>query len=155
LFCRGMPVAPHTLLDARDVHLQFRADSIVAAIPPLLGPALVRIAGEAAAESIVADVVKREQEGATKCGPIGLPHTRSAAVDEFVLAVAVNPDGVIAGDAEPRIMFAFVSPAARRQEHLNLLAALARLSQNAAVVDQIVRATSPEQVVETLRALSF
>jgi mannitol/fructose-specific phosphotransferase system IIA component (Ntr-type) len=140
------------LLDARDIHLRFRAPSVVEAIPALLQPALSRRLDEATVRSIIDDVVKRETEGTTNCGPLGLPHARSNAVDDFVLSIGVNSEGMIAGQREPRILFAFVSPAARRQEHLNFLAALARISQNPAIVEQIVRAVTPEQVIEAIRS---
>ena len=139
-------------LDVRDIHLRFRAASVIDAIPPLLQPALSRRLDESTVRSIINDVVKRETEGTTNCGALGLPHTRSDAVHDFVLSIGVNAEGVIAGQSEPRIMFAFVSPAAGRQEHLNFLAALARLSQNPALVEQIVLAVTPEQVIEAIRS---
>jgi len=139
------------LLDARDVQLGFRANSVVDAIPLLLRPALARRVDDATAQAIIDAAIKRESEGATMCGALVLPHARTSAVNDFVLTVAANPQGVIAGQAEPRIMFAFVSPASKRQEHLNLLAALARLSQNPGVVRQVVEATTSGRVIEILR----
>jgi mannitol/fructose-specific phosphotransferase system IIA component (Ntr-type) len=145
-------IAISEFLDVRDVHLHFRAASVIDAISPLLQPALSRQLDEPAVRSIINDVVKRETDGTTNCGPLGLPHARSEAVKDFVLSIGVNAEGVIAGQSEPRIMFAFVSPAAGRQDHLNFLAALARLSQNPALLEQIVRALTPEQVIESIRS---
>jgi mannitol/fructose-specific phosphotransferase system IIA component (Ntr-type) len=140
------------LLDARDVHLGFRAGSVIEAIPLLLGPALERRFDAATTQSIIDDAIKRELEGTTHCGALALPHARSAAVADFMLTMGANRDGVIEGQAEPRIIFAFISPAPKRQEHLTLLAALARLSQNPGVVRRLVEAVSREDVVETLRS---
>lgn len=144
-------IAVPELLDVRDVHLGFRASSVLDAIPLLLRPALARRVDDATAQSIIDAAIKRESEGATMCGPLGLPHARTNAIDDFLLAVAANPRGVIDDQAEPRIMFAFVSPASKRQEHLNLLAALARLSQNPGIVQKVVDAGAPGEVLDILR----
>lgn len=145
-------VAVPEILDVRDIHLGFRAGSVIDAIPMLLLPPLERRFDRATAQTIVEDAVKREREGTTNCGALALPHARVAAVSDFVVTVGANSAGVIEGQAEPRIIFAFISPASKRQEHLTLLASLARLSQNANVVRQVIEAKAPEDVIDTLRA---
>ena len=87
------------------------------------------------------------------CGPVALPHARHSAVRRFVLSLGINAGGVIEGHAEPRLIIAFVSPEAKRDDHLRLLATLARLSQNRAVVDQLTSATTAEQIAEILGAV--
>ncbi|HEY6842633.1 MAG TPA: PTS sugar transporter subunit IIA [Thermoanaerobaculia bacterium] len=141
------------VLRAADIHVGFRAPSVVDAIPLLLRPALVRrnIDGRTV-EDVVAGAVRREQDTSTRCGPLGLPHTRSTAVDDFVIALGANPDGVIEGEPQPRVIFAFVSPENRREQHLQLLAALARLSQNEWIVEKIAGASTADQVIDALRA---
>ena len=59
---------------------------------------------------------------------------------------------MIAGRPEPRLMFAFVSPEDRRDQHLQLLAKLAKLSQNESIIERIAGATRGEDVLEILRA---
>jgi len=46
-----------------------------------------------------------------------------------------------------------ISPEGKREQHLQLLASLARLSQNPKVVDQIAAASSADQVIETMRRI--
>ena len=139
-------------LRADDIHLRFSAPSVIDAIPLLLRPALARRIGDRnVAEQIIEAAVKREGETSTRCGSLSLPHTRSTAVPAFVLALGSNAAGVI-GEPEPRLIFAFVSPEAQRDQHLQLLATLARLSQNSRMVASIAAATSAGEVIQLLGA---
>lgn len=138
-------------LRVEDVHLNFRARSVVDAIPLLLGPALEHHVSDASRHEILAAVMRRELETATLCGTLSLPHARHELVKHFVVSAGINPAGVIEGKAEPRIMFAFVSPEKKREEHLHFLASLARLSQNRQLIDQIAGAADAEQVLAALR----
>jgi mannitol/fructose-specific phosphotransferase system IIA component (Ntr-type) len=140
------------LFHADDVHVRFRADSVIDAIPVLLRPALTRrIHDRDSVERIVEAAIKREEETSTRCGSLYLPHARSASLDDFILALGANTDGVLRGQPEPRLIVAFASPEGRREQHLQLLATLARLSQNAAVVEKIADASGGEEVLQILR----
>ena len=139
-------------LRADDVHLQFSAPSVIEAIPLLLRPALERrIRDRSVVAQIIDSAVKREGETSTRCGSLSLPHARSSAVPSFILALGTNAAGVI-GEPEPRLIFAFVSPEAQRDQHLQLLATLARLSQNTRMVGAIAGAASAEEVLQMLGA---
>ena len=139
-------------LNSADIHLSFQAPSLVEAIPLLLRPALTRRIHDATVvNTIVEAAVKREQESSTMCGTLSLPHARSSHVDAFIIALGANRDGAISGHANPRLIFAFASPDGKREQHLQLLASLARLSQNPKIVDEIVGASSAEQVLGALR----
>ncbi|HUJ15191.1 MAG TPA: PTS sugar transporter subunit IIA [Thermoanaerobaculia bacterium] len=141
------------LLRADDIHLNFQAASVVDAIPLLLRPALTRrVKDSATVERAIDAAIAREHDTPTRCGPLGLPHARSSGVGEFIVALGANPAGVIAGQPQPRLIFAFVSPEELREQHLQLLAALARLSQNEWIVEKIAAASTPGQVFEALRA---
>ena len=141
------------LLRADDVHLHFQSASVVEAIPLLLRPALERrVHNRDISEAIIDAAVKREEDTPTRCGPLSLPHARSSSVADFILALGANASGVLAGRPEPRLMFAFVSPEDRRDQHLQLLAKLAKLSQNEWIVEKIAGANSGEDVLEILRA---
>jgi len=140
------------LLRSDDVHLHFAANSVIDAIPLLLRPALERRLHDSnVVDQIVDAAVKREADTSTRCGSLSLPHARSSAISDFIVSLGANSGGVITGFPEPRLIFAFVSPEGRREQHLQLLAALARLSQNARVVDEIAGATNADQVLDTLR----
>ncbi|HYS55439.1 MAG TPA: PTS sugar transporter subunit IIA [Thermoanaerobaculia bacterium] len=141
------------LLDRGDIQLHFQAGSVAEAIPLLLRTALMRRVHDASVVSEIVDAaVKREQEISTMCGAVSLPHARSSKLDNFVLALGANAEGTIAGRRDPRLIFAFVSPEGKREQHLQLLASLARLSQNPKVVDQIAAASGADQVIEALRS---
>ena len=141
------------LLDLEDVHVEFQAASVIDAVPILLRPALTRrgIAPQAI-EDVLNAVTRREHETATICGSLVLPHARCADVHDFVFAIGANASGVVAGSPEPRLILAFVSPDQKREQHLQLLASLARLSQNAPVVSEIAGAGTAEQIIDALRA---
>ncbi len=140
------------LLRADDVHLHFQSASVVEAIPLLLRPALERrVHNRDISEAIIDAAVKREEDTPTRCGPLSLPHARSSSVADFILALGANATGVLAGRPEPRLMFAFVSPEDRRDQHLQLLAKLAKLSQNEWIVEKIAGAKRGEDVLEILR----
>lgn len=140
------------LLRVDDVHVRFHADSVLDAIRALLRPALERrIHDHSTVENIVDAAVKREQETSTRCGSLWLPHARSSALSEFILALGANSSGVISGEPQLRLMFAFASPEGRREQHLQLLATLARLSQNERTVEKIAGAANGSEVLEILR----
>jgi len=132
-------------LDRADIHLHFKAASVVEAIPELLQPALARrIANPQVVKDIVDAAVRREEETSTMCGVVSLPHARSADIDRFIVTLGVHDDG------RPRLIFAFVSPDAKREQHLQLLASLAKISQNPTVVDSIAAASSADQVIDVM-----
>jgi mannitol/fructose-specific phosphotransferase system IIA component (Ntr-type) len=140
------------LLRADDVHVHFVAASVVEAIPLLLRPALERrVHNRDISDAIIEAAVRREEDTPTRCGPLSLPHARSSSVSDFILALGANATGVLAGRPEPRLMFAFVSPEERREQHLQLLAKLAKLSQNESIIERIAGATRGEDVLEILR----
>lgn len=140
-------------LDRDDIHLQFRAGSVVEAIPRLLEPSLSRrLHDPQLVSSIVAAAVKREEDTPTMCGALALPHARSATLQNFILAVGVNAAGTIEGQQNPRLIFAFASPEGKREQHLQLLALLARLSQNSKVLDQLATASTADEVIAVLRS---
>ncbi|HEX9407900.1 MAG TPA: PTS sugar transporter subunit IIA [Thermoanaerobaculia bacterium] len=141
------------LLHVDDIHFDFRAASIIEAIPLLLRPALER-RGEhrQRIDEIIASAIRREEDTPTRCGPLALPHARHAGVADFILSLGVNSAGILPGHPEPRLVFAFVSPEERREQHLQLLASLARLSQNEWIVEKIAGASAADQVVDALRS---
>jgi mannitol/fructose-specific phosphotransferase system IIA component (Ntr-type) len=141
-------IALTDLLDLRDIHLNFEAGSVIEAIPLLLRPPLMRrLHDESVVNTIIDAAIAREKESATLCGTLALPHARHPALDDFVVSLAITAAG-----GNPRLIFAFASPQGKREQHLQLLASLARLSQNASLVDQIASATSADQVLDALRS---
>ena len=134
------------LLTADDVVFGIRAADIGAAAASLLRITLPRHGIEPAeTERLVQAVLARERETPTLCGAIAIPHARDARVAEFLVAIGINRE------ATPRVLIAFLSPEARRAEHLDLLARLARLSRDNAAITAIAAATTAEAVLEVIR----
>ncbi|HEV8433429.1 MAG TPA: PTS sugar transporter subunit IIA [Thermoanaerobaculia bacterium] len=96
-------------------------------------------------------VILREREISTNCGPAAIPHARDKSVRHFIGAIAANPDGVIEGSKEPKVIFAFLSPEPQRDEHLALLRSLSALARDTAVIDAIANAKSGDDVVALLK----
>jgi mannitol/fructose-specific phosphotransferase system IIA component (Ntr-type) len=100
---------------------------------------------------LIAAVVARENEISTNCGAAAIPHARDASIRHFIGAIAVNPDGVVEGAPEPRVVFAFLSPEPQRDEHLALLRSLSALARDTAIIDAIANAKSGDDVVALLK----
>ncbi len=140
------------LLTANDVVFGIRGPDIAAVAAQLLRQTLPHHGfAPTEVERLVAAVIARERETPTLCGAIAIPHARDARVKEFLVAIAINRGGVTQSAGAPRVLIAFLSPEARRAEHLDLLARLARLSRDNAAISAIAAATSAEAVLEVIR----
>jgi mannitol/fructose-specific phosphotransferase system IIA component (Ntr-type) len=140
------------LLTADDVVFGIRESDVGAAAARLLRTTLPHHGfASAEAERLVAAVLARERETPTLCGAIAIPHARDTQVSQFIVAIAVNPAGVIEGVGAPRVLIAFLSPEAQRSEHLDLLARLARLSRDHAAISAMAAATDTKGVLEVIR----
>lgn len=141
------------LIEPGDIAIGVHAPDIGTAAAQLLRETLPR-RGFAAAdiERIVAEVLEREHEAPTLCGTIAIPHARDAELQSFVAAIGVNATGIVDGSPTPKVMIVFISPEAKRGEHLALLASLARFGRDAASVTSMAAAKSVEDVVRSIRA---
>ena len=102
-------------------------------------------------EDLYADAMAREGKTATGVpGGIAIPHCRSAAVTQPSLAMAriKPPVGWGAKDGPADIVFFIAAPEGADQEHLQLLAKLARSLIRKDFTASLRSAGSPEQVVE-------
>jgi mannitol/fructose-specific phosphotransferase system IIA component (Ntr-type) len=92
------------LVQPGDVVLGVRAPDVSAAAAQLLEKTLSRRKfPPAEITRLVNAVIERERDASTLCGPIAIPHARDAAIQSFLAAVAINPDGIIEGAASPRV----------------------------------------------------
>ena len=140
------------LLTADDVVFGIRGSDIPDAAAQLLRQTLPRHGYQPPdVARIIDSVIAREREAPTLCGTIAIPHARDARCGSFVAAIGINPEGV-AGTGSPRVLIAFVSPEARRSEHLALLSSLARLARDQAAVDAIAAATEAGPVLDVIHA---
>jgi CBS domain-containing protein len=80
-----------------------------------------------------------------------LPHYRTHAVQELQIALGVAPDGVDASamalESRPRVVALILAPPEAATLYLQVVSALAMLFRDPDVVEQIVRADSPDSVL--------
>lgn len=140
------------LIETRDVAIGLRGGDIADAAAQLLRQTLPRrsIAPDEVRRMVDA-VIAREREIPTTCGAAAIPHARDASIDSFIAAVGTNANGIVEGKPHPRVLIAFLSPAAQRAEHLAFLASLSRLASDARTMDAIAAAAKPDDVVALLK----
>jgi CBS domain-containing protein len=81
-----------------------------------------------------------------------LPHLRTDAVDELVVAMGVSPlplrTAGSTGDATERIVVLVLAPPAAANHYLQMVAALARALRSEGVVERMVAAATPGDILE-------
>jgi PTS system fructose-specific IIA component/PTS system nitrogen regulatory IIA component len=101
------------------------------------------------------DVRKREREMSTGIGKnIGLPHAKTSAVTEPVLALATltNEVDFESIDNQPvKIVFLLATPESMLAEHLKLLGRITRLAGRDEVRRRIMEAATPGEVLALFR----
>lgn len=106
-------------------------------------------------EVFLADILEREKIAPTGIGnEIAIPHARSEAVKDFVIAVGISREGVKFNslDGKPaKLIFLIGTPKSARgtlNTYLNKLSHLSRLLQKEAFKNSLLEASRPEEVVE-------
>jgi mannitol/fructose-specific phosphotransferase system IIA component (Ntr-type) len=141
------------LIEPGDVVIGARSTTVGLAAADILRATLPRRGFSSAdVERFVAAVLEREREAPTLCGAIAIPHARDPQLQQFVAAIGINPAGIIDGPGAPRVLIVFLSPDAKRSEHLALLASLARLGRDTTLVASLAAASTAEDVVRLLHA---
>jgi fructose PTS system EIIA component len=105
-------------------------------------------------EQFLADIEAREQQMPTGLeGGIGIPHCRSAAVTEPSLAFGRSAAGVDFGaeDGPARLIFLIAAPEGGGEEHMTVLAALARRLVRAEFKQALLDATDAVQLAKYVR----
>lgn len=104
-------------------------------------------------DQFLADVTKREEIMATGLpGGIGIPHCRSVAVKEPSLAFGRSAAGIDWGaeDGPATLVFLIAAPEGGGEDHLAILAKLARKLMRADFKDSLRAADSAEEVVRII-----
>lgn len=100
-------------------------------------------------------IVDREQSVSSRIAPqVALPHTLVPGYDKQILAVGYCPTGILwDSPSEPPVTLVVMSLSGEAQagDHIRMLAELARLLRDPAVMVRMSSATSAEQVYEILR----
>jgi len=102
-------------------------------------------------EGFLADVRKREEQMPTGLpGGIGIPHARSAHITEPTLAFARSSKGVDYGaeDGPATLIFLIAAPEGGGDEHLKILAALARKLMRSEFRDSLRGAATEQDIVD-------
>jgi fructose-specific phosphotransferase system IIA component len=104
-------------------------------------------------EGFLEDVRKREEQMATGIpGGIGIPHARSAHVTEPSLVFGRAPDGIDWGaeDGPATLIFLIAAPEGGGDDHLKILAALARRLMRPAFRESLLNAPDAAAVVDVV-----
>ena len=102
-----------------------------------------------------ADVAAREELLPTGIeGGIGIPHARSAGIDEPTVVFGRSTNGIDwgAADGPAHLVFLIAVPEGAGDEHLQILASLSRALMKSEFRDTLLKATDPQVVVDTINA---
>jgi PTS system nitrogen regulatory IIA component len=113
-----------------------------------LATGLVQAGAVPSAETLVAEVMRRESEGSTSVGNgLVIPHARLAGLTDVFLSVATLAEPLAAGGAEGTsvdIVILLVGPVKDTRLMLRVLARLARLVREGAFLEGLRGAATPE-----------
>lgn len=142
------------LLTEKHIHLNLRSDSKEELIDTLIA----MVAGHEKVrdpKQLAEDVRKREREMSTGIGKnIGLPHAKTSAVTEPILALVtlskeVDFDSI---DHQPvKIVFLLATPETMLAEHLKLLGRITRLVGRDEFRRRLIDAATPGEVLSLFR----
>ncbi|MDK1031567.1 MAG: PTS sugar transporter subunit IIA [Planctomycetia bacterium] len=103
----------------------------------------------------VDDIFKREEQGTTGIGNgIAIPHARTDAVDDFVVAVGRSTEGIdfnSIDDKPVHIVILMGTPLVKVQAYLKLLAHMSLLLKGEGFIDRLLAATDASDVLELFR----
>ena len=101
------------------------------------------------------DIFKREDMGSTGIGKrIALPHAKTKAVDELMITFGISKNGISynsVDDENVNIFFMFLCPENKTQEYLKVLARISRLIREDKFVNDLLKATSNQELLELIR----
>ncbi|MGT2785138.1 PTS sugar transporter subunit IIA [Streptococcus merionis] len=104
-------------------------------------------------EEFIEDIYRREAEGQTGIGNyIAIPHSKSAFVNKIGVAIGINKreipwESLDDKGAKVIILFSVGDDTEDAKEHLKLLSLFARKLGNDAVVEQLLKAQSVDDVI--------
>ena len=107
-------------------------------------------------EQGISDVFAREEMGSTGIGKgIALPHAKTKAVDELMITFGISKNGISynsVDDENVNIFFMFLCPENKTKEYLKVLARISRLIREDKFVNDLLKATSNQEILEIIRA---
>jgi nitrogen PTS system EIIA component len=106
-------------------------------------------------EELEKAVFEREMIMSTSIGlGIAIPHVRLKSVTEMTMAVAVIKEGIdyeAFDDLPVRIIIMIAAPEGSHREYLSVLARIALLLKNSTIRNNILKASSPEEIYDLLK----
>ena len=101
------------------------------------------------------DIFVREEIGSTGIGKrIALPHAKTKAVEELIITFGISRNGIAydsLDDENVNIFFMFLCPESKAHEYLRVLARISRLIRENRFVENLLKATSNEEIIEIIR----
>ena len=101
------------------------------------------------------DILAREEMGSTGIGKrIALPHAKTKAVDELIVTFGISRNGIAynsVDDENVNIFFMFLCPENKTREYLKVLARISRLIREEKFVNDLLKATSNQEILELIR----
>ena len=101
------------------------------------------------------DIFIREEIGSTGIGKrIALPHAKTKAVDELIITFGISRNGVVYDSMDGEnvnIFFMFLCPENKAHEYLRVLARISRLIRENKFIENLLKATSNEEIIEIIR----
>lgn len=108
-------------------------------------------------DSVKTSVLKRESESTTAIGMnVAIPHAKSDAVKQPVVAVLQNKHGVDWESLDgtlPKIVFLIVVPNNSNDTHLKLLQRLSKTLMDDATRDRLINADTKDEIYDILKAI--
>lgn len=108
-------------------------------------------------DSVKTSVLKRESESTTAIGMnVAIPHAKSDAVKQPVVAVLQNKHGVNWKSLDgtlPKIVFLIVVPNNSNDTHLKLLQRLSKTLMDDATRDRLINADTKDEIYDILKAI--
>jgi fructose-specific phosphotransferase system IIA component len=108
-------------------------------------------------ERFLKEIFERESVEATAIGNgVAVPHARTDAVTDLVIAVGRSQAGVDFGsmDGKPvRLVFVMGTPRANVTNYLKILAQLSRVVRSPGCLDKTMAADTAQEIVDIFRAL--
>ena len=106
-------------------------------------------------EQLLAAVIQRERESSTGIGSgVAIPHAHEDTIRRDFLAIGISRAGIEfdAIDGEPvHIVALLATPKKHQKRHMELLASLSRLLQDADVRARLLAASDVEAVIEVFK----
>ncbi len=106
-------------------------------------------------DEFIKALAKRENLESTGIGDgIAIPHARTNAVKDLILAFARSPKGIdfSSVDGKPsHIIFLIASPEGKKSEYILALAKLSRLLRKHAVRELLRNAKEPEEIMDIIK----